>query len=236
MFSTSAYVGLNACPDLTTIEQLTFASCPGIQTYFFNKPIDEQLIPAIIQTYCILIPTLLSIGRQELSIFDANYALMVTASPFMIYVVFSSIRDILGFETGLFKRIKSHRRAVHFSVFLFLALWFGLRLTLRLSSKAFRDSELCSNPTFKDLLIDFLLLFVPIAGPTGGYWLAVIGSLLNLPLDIIIWWCEVVIRFLARREGALGPQERLSRMWVNMKGGWCVSITTDTWSTEFDAV
>ena len=228
-------MGLNACPDLTTIEQLTFASYLGIQTCFFNKPIDGQVITAIIQAYCILIPTLLSIGRQELSIFDANYALMVTASPFMIYVVLSSIRDILGFETGLFKRIKSHRRAVHFSVFLFLALWFGLRLTLRLSSKAFQDSELCSNPTFKDLLVDFLLLFVPITGPTGGFWMILFISLVISPIALIIVWGWVAVSFLVRSE-APGPWEALSCLWTGMKDGWCVSITTDTWSIEFDAM
>ena len=33
---------------------------------------------------------------------------------------------------------------------LLLPIWFGLCLTLRLSSRAFIDSELCSNSTFED--------------------------------------------------------------------------------------
>ena len=192
-----------SCSD-TVIEELTFASCPGIETGVFDEVIDASVISAIIQAYCILIPTILSIGRQELSLFDANYALKVTSSPFMIHVVFSSIRDILGFETGLFKRIESRRRIIHFSVVLFLALWFGLRLTLRLSNKAFRDSELCSNPTFKGSLSDFLLLFVSPTGPAGGFWFALFVPLTIFLFSIILGWRWV---------------------WVVVNSLLCVSIT-----------
>ena len=221
-------MGLTACPDFTAIEQLTFASCSGIQTILFNEPVDTQVISAITQAYCILVPTLLSIGRQELSIFDANYALMITSSPFMIQVVFSSIHDILGFKTGLFKRIKSHRRIIHFSAALFLILWFGLRLTLRLSSKAFQDSELCSNPTFKDLLLDLLLLFVPETGPTGGFWMLLFAPLALSLFHLVMGWYEVVASLLARRERAPGLWGELSRLWELIRVVWCVSITMGT--------
>ena len=219
-------MGLTACPDFHAIEQLTLASCSGIQTILFNEPVDAQVISAITQAYCILVPTLLSIGRQQLSIFDANYALTITSSPFMIRVVLSSIRDILGFKTGLFKRIKSHRRTIRFSAALFLILWFGLRLTLRLSSKAFQDSELCSNPTFKDLLLDLLLLFVPKMGPSGGFWMTLTTPLGLLVPFIILWWYEEVAAILAHREPGL--REGLFRLWADMRGVWCVSITMGT--------
>ena len=193
--------------------------------FFFTKPVDAQVISAITQAYCILIPTLLSVGHQELSIFDANYALMVTSSPFMIRVVFSSIRDILGFKTGLFKRIKSHRRVIHFSVALFLILWFGLRLTLRLSSKAFQDSELCSNPTFKDLLLDLLLLFVPETGPLGGFWIMLQFLLGLITILIIMWWYDMVVSLLARLKRGPGLWRDL---WKVLSIIWCVSISMGT--------
>lgn len=153
---------------------------------------------------------------------------MITSSPFMIYVVFSSIRDILGYESGLFKRIKSYRRITHLSVAMFLVLWSWLRLTLRLSDKAFRDSELCSNTTFKDLLLDLLLLFVPPTGPAGGFWFALCVALMLSLLAVILGWCEVVVGFLTHREGEYRPWEKLPRAWGSIGDAWYVSITTST--------
>ena len=119
--------------------------------------VDAGVIATIAQLYSILFSTLFSTYRKQLSLFDVNYALTVTSSPFTIYLVHSSIRDLLGFETDLFKRIVSNRRLIHHLGALLLPIWFGLRLTLRLSSKAFTDSELCGNPTFGDFLADFSL-------------------------------------------------------------------------------
>ena len=224
-------MGLTTCPDFTAIEQLTFASCSGIQTGWSDEAIDTQVMSAIFQAYCILIPTLLSVGHEELSIFDANYALTVTLSPFMVQLVFSSIRDALGFETSLFGQIKSHHRIIHFPVALFLILWFGLRLTLRLSSKAFQDSELCGSPTPKGLLVDLLLLFVPATGPTGGFWMVLSFLLLFAFSCVIEGLHKAVTSFLTRQGGALEPlrlHKRLSELWVTAKDLWCVSITRGT--------
>lgn len=225
LLPTSAYVGLSTCPDLTVVKQLTFTSRLGIQIGWFDKTVDEQVVAAIIQTYCILIPALLSIGRQELSIFDANYALTVTASPFTIQLLFSSILDALGFETTLFGQIESRRRIIYFCVAVFLALWLALRLTLQLSSKAFIDSELCNNSTLKDQFVDLLSLFVPATGPTGGFWAALLGFLLAV---ITAEFYEVVASVLIGWEGARGPLQRFSDIWAGTKDAWCVSITTGT--------
>ena len=132
------------------------------------------VMATIAQFYAILLSTLSSVNRQQLSLFDANYALMVSSSPFAIYLVFSSIRSLLGFDTSLFKRVKSYPRVIRFFGALLLPLWLGLRLTLRLSTKAFKDSGLCENPAFKDILLDLLLFFSPLTGPAGGAWVSLV--------------------------------------------------------------
>ena len=114
--------------------------------------IDSGVIASIAQLYCILLSTLLSINRQQLSLFDANYALIVTSSPLTIHIVFASIRELLGFKTRFFERIKHHPRAIYLFGAPLLPLWFGLELTLPLSGRAFIDSELCSDSNFRDFV------------------------------------------------------------------------------------
>ena len=159
--------------------------------------IGTVVITALIQLYCILLSTIFSIGRQQLSLFDANYALIITSSPFTIYLVYSSIRNLLGLETGLFERIESHRRVIGFIGALLLPLWLGLALTLRLSSKAFTDSKLCSDSTFWDFLLDLLLLFAPLTGPLGGVWTVLILFIAWCLLAIVGWLFMVAVSLLS---------------------------------------
>ena len=186
------------------------------------ESVDTGIISTIAQLYSILLSTLLSIDRQQLSLFDANYALMVTSSPFTMHLALSSICDLLGFETGLFRQIQSHRRIISAFGALLLPIWFGLRLTIRLSDKAFRDSELCGNPTPKDLLFDLLLLFAPLTGPVGGFWFAQLYLVALVAFTILVGSIDSVASFLIDREGASGPWERLCKVWAAMKGGWYV--------------
>ena len=211
-------MGFSVHLDLATGE-LTFASYPGIQIRLSVESVDTGVISTIAQLYSIPLSTLLSIDRQQLSLFDANSALMVTSSPFTMYLVFSSICDILGFETGLFRRIQSHRSVVSAFGALLLPVWFGLRLTTRLSSKAFQDSGLCGNPTPKDI---FLLLFTPLTGPVGGFWIAQVYLIVLVASTILVGSMDVIVRYLIGREGASGPWERLCNVWVVTKGEWYV--------------
>lgn len=190
---------------------------------FSTESVGTGVIATIVQLYSILLSTLFSIGRQQLSLFDANYALMVTSSPFTMYLVFSSICDLLGFETGLFKRVGTHHRIIATFGALLLPIWFGLRLTIRLSSKAFQDSELCGNPTPKDLLLDLLLLFVPLTGPIGGFWIAQVYLIVLVALTILVGSADAVVSFLIGREGASGPWERLCGVWAVARGRRYVS-------------
>ena len=221
-------MGLSACLGLAVVKQLTIALRIGIQMEWSDKAVDTQVISAIFQAYCILLPALLSIGRRQLSLFDANYALMITSSPLMIQVVLSSIREVFGSRTGCFKKIKSHHHFIYFSAALVLALWFGLRLTLPLSSKAFRDSELCSNPDPLGMVFELYILFVPATGPAGGFWAVLLVLYATFLVALIVGWYEVVACFLTPQEGEFGPLKRVSQVVAAIRGAWCVSITTGT--------
>ena len=97
---------------------------------------------SLVQIYPILLSTLLSIKRQTLSLYDANFALTLTSSPLTVYLVFASIRDLCVFETNLYKRIKSHRHILRTIGALVPLLWLGLSIILRFSTRAFVNSEL----------------------------------------------------------------------------------------------
>lgn len=201
---------------------MTNYKSPGIQLALSPTSVEKGVIATFVELYCILLSTIFSIGRQQLSLFDANYALVITSSPFAVYLVHASIRNILGFETGLSKRVESHRCTISSSGALLLPIWFGLALTLRLSSKAFTDSELCSDSTFGDFLLDLLLLFAPLTGPVGGIWLASISLIAYFLLAVIGWWLFLVASLfnyhgwesLPRPREFLSPPLRiLYRVW-----------------------
>ena len=116
-----------------------------------DSEIDVGIQGWLFQIYPILLSTLLSIDRQQLSLFEAHFAISVSSSPLTLYLVVASIGDILRFKTHLYKRIK-HRHTIRTSLILVPFLWFGLSMTLRLSSRAFEDSQLCDGSTFADWL------------------------------------------------------------------------------------
>jgi len=115
----------------------------------------------ILQSYCILLSVLFSSIHQQLSLFDATHALRLVASPLVAEVVFISIEGLFRFQPSRTKWIKIHPRTIYIFGALLLPFWFGLCLSLRFSSQAFIDGELCSNATFKDLLSELRILMIP---------------------------------------------------------------------------
>ena len=101
----------------------------------------------LIQIYLVLLSTLLSIDRQQLSLFDAHSALLLSSSPLTIYLVVASIGDLFGIRTGLYKRIKSYHLIISILGGLVLLLWTGLSMTTSISTMAFKDSS-CYPGTF----------------------------------------------------------------------------------------
>ena len=187
-----------------------------------SADVEAVVIATLAQLYSILLSTLFSVGRQQLSLFDANYALIITSSPFAIYLVYASIRDLLGFETYLFKCIRSYRRIISFFGALLLPLWLGLRFTLQLSTKAFKDSELCNNSTFEEFLLDVLLLFAPLTGPAGGVWFVLLCLITTSLFAIVGGWILVAANC---QDGGppFSPWELLSSLWTAFYSAWYIS-------------
>ena len=155
--------------------------------------VDAGVIASIAQLYSILLSTLFSINRQQLSLFDANYALAITSSPLTVHLVSASISELLGFKTRFFERIKSHPRTIRFFGALLLPLWLGLKFTLPLSGRAFMDSNLCSDPDFWNFVAGILPLSNMICSPSMcgvdlSWTRAVFGRLLHgLCVDYVVW-------------------------------------------------
>ena len=113
---------------------------------YSHGDVDLAIQSLLVQFYPILLSALLSVGRGQLSIFDAEFALFVSSSPLAIYLSFASVCDLCGIRTGLFKRIRSHRHIIRTLGALVPLLWTALSMIKGLSSTAFRDSS--CGPTF----------------------------------------------------------------------------------------
>ena len=109
------------------------------------------------QVYPILIATASSIGSgelSELSLFDAHYAVAVTASPITIYLVYSSFRDVFRRPNILFQKLMSSKAVVRYLGLILPLLWLFVNLMTSFYTKAFRDSALCQGMTLS-LWIEF---------------------------------------------------------------------------------
>ena len=109
------------------------------------------------QVYPILIATASSIGSgelSELSLFDAHYAIAVTASPITVYLVYSSFRDVFRRPNTLFQKLTSSKAVVRYLGLILPLLWLFVNLMTSFYTKAFRDSALCQGMTLS-LWIEF---------------------------------------------------------------------------------
>jgi len=169
----------------------------------------------ILQSYCILLSVLFCINRQLLSIFDANHALLFISSPFAVQVTVMSIARLFGFQDN--KRVKFHPLIIYILGALLFPLWFGLYLTLRLSTRAFIDSELCSNPGFEDWLKSPF--------ETAAYYDSVfICLLLLLPMLGLFRLIKALDRRMMKdsraQEGASEPRGRSHTLWISVRYAW----------------
>jgi len=210
------------------------------------EEVDVAVQASLIHVYSILLSTLFSIllstssstPSQQLSLFDANYALQVCSSPLTVYLVAASICDLCGTKTGLYKRIKSHRRTTRALGALVPFLWLGLSMTMRLSNRAFVDSGLCDSSTFTDWLLDLVqsifysiqapgslspFIFYSIFGPIFGFCAFRVRS--RVMSDVRAYW-----------DGASRPWGRLCILWVLVRSTWCVPVVVGPHSTKSNAI
>lgn len=106
------------------------------------------------QVYPILIATASSIGSGNLSLFDAHYAVAVTASPITVYLVYSSFRDVFNRPNILFQKLTSSKAVVRYLGLFLPLLWVFVNLMTSFYPKAFSDSALCRGMTLP-LWIEF---------------------------------------------------------------------------------
>ncbi|EDR03024.1 uncharacterized protein LACBIDRAFT_307555 [Laccaria bicolor S238N-H82] len=99
------------------------------------------------QVYPILIATASSIGSEDLSLFDAHYAVAVTASPITVYLVYSSFRDLFLGPNILFQKLMSSKAIVRYLGLMLPFLWLFVSLMTSFYTKAFRNSPLCRGMT-----------------------------------------------------------------------------------------
>jgi hypothetical protein len=229
MFSSSfVCVRLSPCLDLAVGTQLIFAPCPGILVTWSPGDVDTGIQVTLIQIYPILLSTFVSIKRRSLSLYDATFALLLTSSPLTVYLVVASICDLCGFETHLYKRIKSHRQTISFFGAMVPFLWLGLSLTITFSDKAFINSELCSGSTFTDWLLDVfwsLLIYSPILGGYLNLGFGIIPALvLAFMLCLFRRRSQAKESFRADMEGKSKFRRALWAPWMFVKCAWCVSV------------
>ena len=229
MFSSAfVYVRLGPHLDLSVGTRLIFASCPGILVTWSPKDVDEGIQASLTQIYPILLSTLVSIKRQSLTLFDATFALLLTSSPLTVYLVVASICDLCGFETNLYKRIKSYRRTIRFFGAMIPFLWLGLSLTLTFSDKAFKNSGLCRGSSFTDWLLDVfwsLIFYSPLLGGYFGLGLGIIPALaLAFMLCLFRRRSQAKESFRVDMEGKSKLRRALWTPWMFVKCVWCVSV------------
>ena len=187
--------------------------------------IDVGIQASLCQIYPILLSTLLSINRQQLSLLDANVAFIVCSSPLTAYLGVASISDLFGIKTGLYKRIKYHRLTTRAFGALLPLFWLGLSMTLTLSRSAFIDSEKCEGSTFRDWLLYFSLFFLGTfitPGNLGIFSLPIFGT----PFVLLLFrrWSEVITEVRGCWEGQSNPRRWFYAPWTFVRCTWYVPI------------
>ena len=153
----------------------------------------------IVQSYGILLSVLFCVNRQQLSLFDANHAIMLVSSPLMLHVLYICIVGLFKtrYDTGAFPRVICAIGAP------LLPILTVLKLTLSLSSRAFIDSELCSNRTsVKEPGLPHSMYF------TSSCY--ILGILSNMMSPQCFWIWELawrVVKCFRAQEGTPEPQE-----------------------------
>ena len=187
------------------------------------EDVDVGIQSLLVQIYTILLSTLLSLlsdSQKRLSVVDARFALWVSSSPLTVYTVVASISDLCGINTGLYKRIKSHRYIVRTLGASVLLLWTGLSMTAGLSSTAFKGSW-CRVSTFPEWLLEVVMFHI--------FSLLYQGGSLGIPtITLLTPW----VVFLVRRRSQLKMDIKLSSEgasklhlpWTFLKCAWYVPV------------
>ena len=171
--------------------------------------------------YTILVATLWSIHRQELSLFDATFVLRLTSSPLTVFAIGYAIGGVYHATSVL--RLRSGRLQIYTTTALGILLpflWLGLGVALRYFNHAFTDGELCEGSTFRGWLGDTIYA-VGWSTPYNTTGFLIIG----IPCFLFVYLpppSEFYQDLLQLRKGS--GFWRWSRIPSRLWGYWCVSI------------
>jgi hypothetical protein len=99
--------------------------------------------------YSVLAATFLSIGRKQLTVSDASFALTATHSPLALYLIYTVIADLISKkDNGLLERLGASRIVIRAIVLLLVPFWLVLDLIIVFAGQAFINSS-CSRISFK---------------------------------------------------------------------------------------
>lgn len=100
------------------------------------------------QVYPIMLATAASINTDNLSLFDAHFAVAVTASPVSMYLAYSAVRDVFNRPNTLFRKLTYGKTLIRCLGLALPVLWFAINLIISFSPRAFRNSpENCQKMT-----------------------------------------------------------------------------------------
>ena len=227
LWCTGVYVRGDTYPDLVLARPVTFSLYLGIVVTYSEGDIDLAIQSLLVQFYPILLSTLLSVNRQQLSIFDTNFALLVGSSPLVIYLSFASVCDLCGIRTRLFKRIKSywHRNIIRVFGALVPFLWTALSMIASFSNKAFLDSTCRPTSTFWGWLKDTILFLIYTFFSLGrGNFLHGLGLLAMAPFLILLFRRRSQVRADVQHSLDGASRWRVPFAWV--KCAWYVPFLT----------
>jgi len=232
-----ARVGIGVYSDLASNQDLTSSSLTGILVSWSTVGIDSGIKASLLQSYPILLSTLLIANRGQMCATDANYATIITSPPLMVYLTISSIFDLLGVKTDLYQRIRSHRRATRAFGALILPIWFSLSLIIGKSKGAFYNGIENKGWTFWWWLRLPMLLF------TSPFGLICLVFILFPALFLYRGWSQVTADFRAYLEGSYKPRWKWCRLWWFVKCvcafvwcAWYVAVVARAWSIESNAI
>ena len=217
----------------------TFASLPGILVSWSPSTfyIDSGIKGSLIQAYPILLSTLLIANRGQMCAEDANYATMITSPPLMVYLTVSSILDLLGIKTDLYKRIDSHPHITRAFGALILPIWFSVSLIIGTSSRAFYNGKGTDNWMF------WWWWSLPVTLFTSELGLVILVFISFPALFLYRRWSQVMKDFRAYREGSDKPQRMWCRPWwfvkcacAFMRCAWYVTVVVNGQSTKSNAI
>ena len=183
----------------------------------------------LFQIYPILLSTLLSVNRQQLSTPDVHFALLLSSSPLAVYLVVASIGDLVGIKTSLYKQIESHHLVTCALGTMVLPLWIGLSITTWVSRQAFKDSFCMGDNSIKTWLhnleaplFDFAVcpgLLCQLVGPFSLLFV-------HPPILFFLVKCrgQVVVGIRAYWKEAPKPWGWLLTPWVFAKCAWYAPI------------